>query len=286
MKKNCILAFLFLVIGLVSSYSQDVINSNERFFPRVHASAIDNYVPDFSEVNEDGVRLYYKLDYDIYGVTYDNGEPSTRIFTQYCGYEDFCQIGSKLSDGMHNYIITDKIPNGNLIVMPNYENLKKGIKSKRVGNDRYSYSDSNYEGCKVVRIPSHVIHNGVEYTVTKIADDAFSCSKDIEEIYVPNTVIYVNQSAFKFTNTLKRIVFEEGSSVILMMPHSISSLPNLEEIVLPSIDKNGLMVASSSIGRNCPKLKRVYADLTWEKNIEDWKRYEKDLAKAVILLND
>lgn len=65
-----------------------------------------------------------------------------------------------------------------------------------------SSSLSEYEGANdgVCIIPEKVSKNGVEYTVTKIASDAFYMNKKIKVLVVPDTVKELSQYAVGFSN--------------------------------------------------------------------------------------
>ena len=73
------------------------------------------------------------------------------------------------------------------------------------------HSNGEYYGS--VEIPSKVMHDGVEYTVTTIADNAFSGSV-LNTITIPNCVTTIGNNAFKDCNRLTSIT----------IPNSVTSI--------------------------------------------------------------
>ena len=73
-----------------------------------------------------------------------------------------------------------------------------------------SYSDK-------IEIPSKVTYEDVEYTITKIGDNAFRCSSRLTSISIPNSVTSIGKNAFSFCCKLTSIT----------IPNSVTSIGNL-----------------------------------------------------------
>ena len=131
-----------------------------------------------------------------------------------------------------------------------YNFITKGKVAEVIPN-----TNGKYYG--LVEIPSKVIHEGVEYTVTKIADGAFSGSK-IKSITIPNSVTSIGKDAFSNSRlssiTIPNSVTSIGESAFhgcsgltsITIPNSVTSIGNhafewcigLTSITIPSSIKS------------------------------------------------
>ena len=88
---------------------------------------------------------------------------------------------------------------------------------------------SNFTG--EVAIPETVVYNKINYAVTGIGDHAFSSNKTITSIIVPNTVNFIEASAFSYSNiasvTLPETIETIGNEVFM-------SCHRLESIAIPN----------------------------------------------------
>lgn len=71
--------------------------------------------------------------------------------------------------------------------------------------------DRKYKGAVV--IPATVSHNGTEYTVTKIADDAFADCTSLTSITIPATVTSLSGSSFGNCTELTEIIVDPANTV-------------------------------------------------------------------------
>ena len=110
---------------------------------------------------------------------------------------------------------------------------------------RYDITDANAKNCQIssvdkslegaFEIPETVKIEGVDYTITRIGNGAFSNCRDITSITIPNTVTSIGERAFYF-------VEKEGGLTSLEIPESVTSIGSeafygchyLERITLPS----------------------------------------------------
>lgn len=128
-----------------------------------------------------------------------------------------------------------------------------------------------------IEIPATVMHDGEEYTVTKISEDAFFECTDLLSVSIPNTVTSIEVAAFGGCVKLKTIdipsnvktigwgAFQECSTLTTVsIPNSVTSIggnafegcKKLESIIIPS--------SVTSIGQNafkgCSNLSSIYVD--------------------------
>ncbi len=117
-----------------------------------------------------------------------------------------------------------------------------------------------YEG--TVIIPSTVIHEGEEYIVNKIADNAFRGCEDMTSITIPNSVKSIGQFAFSECFSLKSLIIPEGVESIgfeafsdcsgivnLTLPQSLKTIDyaafarlSIETVVIP----NGISILNGT----------------------------------------
>ncbi len=73
------------------------------------------------------------------------------------------------------------------------------------------YSRFRYTGDLV--IPSSVTHEGVDYSVTGIANQAFYASADLTSVSIPNSVTSIGTGIFEGCTSLASIVIEDGNAI-------------------------------------------------------------------------
>ena len=82
-----------------------------------------------------------------------------------------------------------------------------------------------------VTIPSSVMINGKEYSVTSIGYSAFGGCSSLTSIEIPNSVTYIGELAFHSTSLTS---IEFPNSVTSIGTHVINSCPNIESVEIPS----------------------------------------------------
>lgn len=80
----------------------------------------------------------------------------------------------------------------------------------------YSSSNSNYSGLTSVAIPATLEYYNTTYTVVSIGYEAFSRSKSLTSIVIPNTIKKINYDAFSYCTGLASIE----------IPNSVTSIGN------------------------------------------------------------
>jgi hypothetical protein len=88
-----------------------------------------------------------------------------------------------------------------------YNFIAKGKVAEVISN-----SKKKYRG--VVEIPASVMHDGEEYTVSKIADNAFESCVSLSSVTIPNSVTSIGESAFSGCRSL----------ISLVIPKSVTSI--------------------------------------------------------------
>ncbi len=129
-------------------------------------------------------------------------------------------------------------------------NLDITLTNERVAVDEAVYADSmkfnsfntSAKTCTVTKgdsttatvldIPDKILHSGVEYTVTKIANDAFRDYTTLEKVVIPSTVKSIGARAFMNITTLKSVTLNEGLTTFETQVFSGCSA--IESIEIPS----------------------------------------------------
>ena len=96
----------------------------------------------------------------------------------------------------------------------------------------YALADGDYEfeiipgtqNCKITKyvgssadvvIPHTLTDNGTDYTVTVIGANSFNHNTGIESVFIPNSVVEIDEAAFGYTfqyrGSIETVIFEEGS---------------------------------------------------------------------------
>lgn len=101
----------------------------------------------------------------------------------------------------------------------------------------------NYVGNEEkVIFPSHITINNVTYQITRLGrtetnTDSYVNGRiiggNVKEIVIPNSVTEITGDAFRGAENLKKVSFEENSSLISIYGHAFAECPALEEVDLP-----------------------------------------------------
>lgn len=83
-----------------------------------------------------------------------------------------------------------------------YNYINKGKVAEVIQNPKGKYTG-------VVEIPATVIHEGLEYTVKKISDDAFFGCSGLTSITIPNTVTHIGNDAFAMCPNLNSVYIKD-----------------------------------------------------------------------------
>lgn len=89
---------------------------------------------------------------------------------------------------------------------------------------------NKYKG--TVIIPSTVTHEGVEYTVNKIANNAFSGCTDLTSVTIPNSITTIGESSFSNCSSLTSINLP--SSVTSIGDHAFYGCSSLTSVIIPN----------------------------------------------------
>jgi hypothetical protein len=66
---------------------------------------------------------------------------------------------------------------------------------------------------KTVRVPTSVVVDGVEYTVTEIGPKAFKNAKNATKVVISSTITQIDKKAFSKAKKLKKIKFNNTKSI-------------------------------------------------------------------------
>ena len=109
-----------------------------------------------------------------------------------------------------------------------------------------SAANTDIEGDLV--LPSTVVYDGVEYTVTIVDGGGFRSCGDITSVVIPNTVQEIRGSAFKWCSSLTSVTIPEG---ITKIPNQcFNQCYNLESLTIPS----GVTLIEYDAFKACEKL--------------------------------
>lgn len=104
-------------------------------------------------------------------------------------------------------------------------------------------------------IPSSVEDNGIKYTVTKIADEAFVDWKELKRVYIPVTVTHIGRAAFLGCSNLIETNFLKN----------VSSVEHIEDRAFgdcSQLRKSAIISSVQSIGKEafggCEKLEEAF----------------------------
>ena len=104
---------------------------------------------------------------------------------------------------------------------------------------------------KDILIPETIEHNNEFYKVTKIGDCAFAKGKNLDYVYIPDTITSIGSYAFSQCSNLNNIIIP--NSVLFIGDSAFSHCSFLNNIVL----SNNINILSSYIFYNCYNLKDI-----------------------------
>ena len=94
---------------------------------------------------------------------------------------------------------------------------------KVIKND---YSGTTYT------VPAKVSYNGVEFTVTKIGDNAFEWCSSLESVTIPESVTTIGELAFYYCSSLQSVTLSEG--LLTIGVEAFEECSSLESITIPA----------------------------------------------------
>lgn len=104
----------------------------------------------------------------------------------------------------------------------------------------------------ILNIPSSVYHNGITYTVTKIADDAFKNCSTLTSVTIPNSVTSLGYRAFMNCTGLTSITL--SNSIPYINGNCFQNCSSLTSITIP----NSVVTIFNSAFSGCSNLQHVY----------------------------
>ena len=109
--------------------------------------------------------------------------------------------------------------------------------------------DVNYKGD--ITIPSTIVYNGEDYTVTEITEEAFRDCMNVVSLTIPNSVTKIADRAFYHCISLRKLVLPDHMEEL---PKSMcGSCPQLTDVTLPS----RLRTLSATAFSNCVSLASI-----------------------------
>lgn len=124
------------------------------------------------------------------------------------------------------------------------------LKFTTTADDECSVAKSS--GVGEVVIPEVAIHDGTEYRVTAIGDEAFHNCMSITSVSIPNTVTYIGAKAFQGCHTMKSV----------NIPNSVTKIGDYAFALCVKLDITEMSNSLVSIGENafssCKKLSAVH----------------------------
>lgn len=109
----------------------------------------------------------------------------------------------------------------------------------------------------VVHIPETVTHEGVEYRVVRIGDNAFY-SSDVTDVHIPNCVEEIGTGAFEYAASLQNVTLPIGLTEI---PAAAFAGTAIKAIAIPE----GVTVIGEGAFQSCAQLESVFIPSTVQK---------------------
>lgn len=88
----------------------------------------------------------------------------------------------------------------------------------------------NYPGFDIVEVPSSITYNTFTYTVTAVGDNAFDNNNSIQQVFLPESVTKIGESAFQRAP----LTYIEMPGVVEIGKSAFRSCKNLTSITFPS----------------------------------------------------
>jgi len=146
----------------------------------------------------------------------------------------------EVADGVYymDYYGNNKFIEGAVIINGIVYKLNKDCTATVLGGARYSFVGGN------VVLLNTVTKNGINYTVTRIAKDAFSRSiwyndfndihrRNITSVTIPASAVEIETGAFFGCENLTNVIFEEGSRLRKICCHSFENCA-IRNVIIPA----------------------------------------------------
>lgn len=159
------------------------------------------------------------------------------------------------------------------------ENLKCKVKivSDDVSNPTVSYLGTTSKNTTTVKVPDTVIVDNITYTVTAIADKAFSSNKKIKNVSIGKNVISIGKDAFKNCTKLKNVEIK-STSLNKVGANAFSGDKSLTKITLKSTK-----LTKNSIGKNALKGTNKKLVIKAPKNkVKEYQKYFKNKGNKTV----
>ena len=111
-----------------------------------------------------------------------------------------------------------------------YNLVTKGNVAEVTGNPSMGYFEGSYEG--EITIPNKIKSEGVDYSVTKIGDNAFQYSKRLISVIIPNGVTSIGNRAFWSCSALTSVTIP--NSVTSIGDFAFAECKYLSSITIPN----------------------------------------------------
>lgn len=105
---------------------------------------------------------------------------------------------------------------------------------------------------KKVTVPSTTVVNGVETTITSIADDAFSGNKTVTEVTLPETIEEIGDNAFKGCTKLKKVTIPKNVEEV-----GKNAFAGCSSLTSVTIKSTTIKKIEQGAFKNCAKLTKI-----------------------------